>query len=135
MFIPFDRSKFEGMERPRPDAGPLIHELHHLIDERKLTESSRATGTRDPRRVMKLRQLAASDRSLRAGALTKGAIEAVVWDEYGQYQPDYAREGNRLTDLRHASEDHPMLTEAEIQKFWPEFRMPARRPGRGSFTR
>ena len=72
---------------------------------------------------------------MHAGALTKGAIEAVVWDEYGRYYADYLREGDRLSDIVHLSEDQPLLTEAGVQRFWPEFQMPKRVPHRGSFER
>jgi hypothetical protein len=57
----------------------------------------------------------------------------VVWDEYGRYYADYRREGDRLSDIVHISEDQPVLTEAEVQRLWPEFQMPRRFPHRGSF--
>jgi hypothetical protein len=134
MFIPSDGLGFEGMSGRGVTQDSLIHELHHLIDERQLIQSLKTRLARAILvRVMELRRLAASDRSMRAGALTKGAIEAVVWDEYGRYYADYLREGDRLSDIVHISEDQPVLTEAEVQRLWPEFQMPKRFPHRGSF--
>ena len=134
MFIPFDGLAFERI-RGGVTKDSLIHELHHLIDERQLIESLKTRLARAIRvRVMELRRLAASDRSMRAGALTKGAIEAVVWDEYGRYYKDYDTEGKRLNDLRHAlGEEYPVLTEADIRRMWPAFRMPKRVPHEGTF--
>ncbi|HEY3038873.1 MAG TPA: DUF4157 domain-containing protein [Pyrinomonadaceae bacterium] len=137
LFVPRDGIKFEGMSGRGVTEDSLNHELHHLIDDHNLTQVFKERLARAIRgRLMALRHLAASDRSMRAGALTKGAVEAVVHDEYIRYMLDFDREGERLADLLHEHEDHPLLTEAEIQRLWPEFRMPARRPGsKGSLTR
>ena len=134
MFIPRDGLAFEGLSGRGVTKDSLIHELHHLLDERQLIESLKMRLARAIRvRVMELRRLAASDRSMRAGALTKGAIEAVVWDEWGRFYADYVREGDRLDAIVHISEDQPMLTEVEIRRMWPAFGMPARRPHKGTF--
>jgi hypothetical protein len=134
MFIPHDGLAFEGMSGRGLTKDSLIHELHHLLDERQLLQSLKTRLARAIRvRVMELRRLAASDRSMRAGALTKGAIEAVVWDEWGRFHADYVKEGDRLSDIVHISEDQPVLTEPEIRRLWPAFRMPQRRPHKGTF--
>jgi hypothetical protein len=134
MFIPRDGLAFEGMSGRGLTKDSLIHELHHLLDERQLIQSLKMRLARAIRvRVMELRQLAARDPSMRAGALTKEAIEAVVWDEYGRHYADYVKEGDRLSGIVHIFEDQPFLTEAEIRRVWPKFRMPQRRPHKGTF--
>lgn len=136
LFVPRTGIAFEGMSGPKMTEDSLIHELHHLITDRELTQSFKARLTRAIReRVMALRRLAASDRSMRSGALTKGAIEAVVHDEYNRYMSEFDKEGERHSDLAHAlGEEYPVLTEADIQRMWPEFRMPGRNPGtKGTF--
>ncbi len=137
MFIPLDDLRFSGTSSPGLTKDSLIHELHHLIDERLLLESLKTRLARAIRvRVMELRRLAANDPSMRGGALTKGAIEAVAWDEYARHYADYVKEGDRLNDLVHTlGEQNPVLTEAEVQRLWPEFQMPKRFPHRGSFER
>ena len=136
LFVPRTGIAFEGMSGPNVTEDSLIHELHHLITDRELTQSFKARLARAiGERVMALRRLAASDRSMRSGALTKGAIEAVVHDGYLPLHVGLRQEGKRLSDLAHAlGEQYPVLTEAEIRRMWPEFRMPARRPGtKGTF--
>jgi hypothetical protein len=135
LFVPTSEIAFQGMSG-RVTKDTLNHELHHLIVDRELTQSFKARLARAVRaRVMALRRLAASDRSMRGGALSKGAIVAVVSDTYPGYMEDFRREGNRHSDLAHSlGEDYPLLTESEIRVMWPAFRMPARRPGtKGTF--
>jgi hypothetical protein len=130
MFVPKTGIRFEGMEGTVTDDS-LNHELHHLVTDHDVTQVFKTRLARAVRaRVMTLRQLAASDRSLGSLALAKGAIEAVVWDEFARYFPEFKEEGNRRSKAQHKLGEHyPLLTEGEIQRMWPSFRMPARRPG------
>ena len=136
MFVPKTGIRFAGMEGTVTDDS-LNHELHHLVTDHDVTQVFKTRLARAVRaRVMALRQLAASDRSLGSLALAKGAIEAVVWDEFARYFPEFREEGNRRSKAQHKLGEHyPLLTEGEIQRNWPTFRMPARKPGtKGSFT-
>ena len=137
MFVPKTGLGFSGMEGSVTDDS-LNHELHHLVTDHDVTEVFKTRLARAVReRVITLRQLAASDRSLRSLAIAQGAIEAVVWDEYSRYFPAFREEGKRRSQAQHAlGEYYPLLTEGGIQSTWPKFRMPPRTPGlKGSFER
>ena len=136
LFVPISRVAFEGMSGRETTEDSLIHELHHMLLEHALLQTFKQRLARAIRgRVMALRELAASDRSLRSGALAQKTIEAVVWDELNLYFSDYLKEGDRINAPIDAGNPLPMLTEAEIQRRWPAFRMPARKPNtKGSLT-
>ena len=136
LFVPTSRVAFEGMSGRETTEDSLIHELHHMLLEHVLLQTFKQRLARAIRgRVMALRELAASDRSLRSGALAQGTIEAIVWDELNRYFSEYLKEGDRINAPIDAGNPLPMLTEAEIQRRWPAFRMPARKPGtKGSLT-
>jgi hypothetical protein len=88
--------------------------LNHLLESLQ-TRLARAIRFR----VMQLRRLTSSDRSMRAGDSRRGAIEAVVWDEYRRFYADYKRESGPLNNIVHLCEDQPVLTEVDIRRLAP----------------
>jgi hypothetical protein len=136
LYVPTDRVAYWGGGKHGTTYDTLTHELHHLIIDFHFLQSfkhSLASAIRE--RVMDARRKAATSRALRSALLAKGTIEAIVAQEYRDHVMDFHDASAAANAPLDAGDGWlPELTEAEIQRMWPRFRMPARKPGtKGTF--
>ena len=135
LFVPRERIAYWGRGEHGTTYDTLTHELHHLIIDFHFLQSfkhSLASAIRE--RVMEVRRKAATSRALRSALLAKGTIEAIAAQEYRDHVIEFyyaSAEANKPLDTGDGW--LPELTEAEIRRMWPAFRMPKRVPHKGTF--
>jgi hypothetical protein len=137
LYVPADRVAYWGRDKQGTTEDTLTHELHHLIiDFHFLQSFKHGLASAIRARVMDVRRKAATFPALRSALLAKGTIEAIVAQEYRDYVEDfYNASAAANAPLDTGDRSLPELSEAEIRRMWPAFRMPARKPGtKGSFT-